>query len=378
MAKKPLSIWLQLVICVGLGAAAYGAWQEKESLRGWLGIAAESSPSERSRTRAGVPVIIAPVTRATDVLVFQTVGTGDANQSVLLRSEVAGRVVDSALVAGQHFNKGDILLRLDDSEQQLALRLAETRLKDAERSRDRLEKLRASGTVSESAYENTSTAAELASLELQRAREAVKDRVVHAPFDGVAGLPAVEQGDRVEAGDRLASFDDREIIMVEFDLPETILARLDQRSRVTATSYVAPDRVFDGDVVSVDSRLDPTTRAAKVRVSIDNRKDLLRPGASFTLSLELPGRSFPVVPELALQFTSGSLYVWRIDDGKSQKVEVKLVRRRAGEVLVDGDLAEGDVVVIEGTQRLTPGRAVNVIGGAERDPAPTEDTRVES
>lgn len=378
LAKKPLSIWFQLVICLGLGAVVYGAWQEKESLRGWLGIAAESSTNERSRSRAGAPVIVAPVGEARDVLIFQSVGTGDAKQSVMLRAEVAGRVVESELLAGQHFKKGDVLLRLDDSEQQLALRLAETRLKDAERNRDRLEQLRTSGTVSESAYQDTSTAAELAGLELKRAEEAVMDRIVHAPFDGVSGLPSVEEGDRVEAGDQLASFDDRDIIMVEFDLPETVLARLNQQSRVTATSHVAPGRIFDGDIVSVDSRLDPTTRAAKVRVSIDNTDDLLRPGASFSIALELPGEDFPVVPELALQFSNEALYVWRIVNGEAERVEVNLVRRRAAEVLVDGPLSEGDEVVIEGTQRLSPGRAVNVIGGSKPEEAPSQETQVES
>jgi RND family efflux transporter MFP subunit len=378
LANKPLSIWYQLIICLGIGAAVYAGWQEQDSVRGWLGIAAESSNGDSGRSGTGAPVIVAPVEQATDVLVFESVGTGHAKQSVVLRSEVAGRVVSSSLVAGKYFKKDDVLLRLDDSEQQLALRLAETRLKDAERNRNRLEQLRASGTVSVSAYENTITAAELASLELQRAEEAVMDRVVQAPFDGVTGLPAVELGDRVEAGDQLATFDDRQTILVEFDLPETILARLNQQSRLTATSHVAPDRVFEGRIVSVDSRLDPMSRTAKIRVSIDNSEDLLRPGASFSIALELPGKTFPVVPELALQFSSGSLYVWRIQDGKAQQVEVSLVRRRSGDVLVSGRLDPGDEVVIEGTQRLAPDRPVNVIGGREPEKTPPEGTRVES
>lgn len=377
LAKKPLSIWYQLAICLCIGAVVYVAWQQQESVRGWFGVAAEDT-SSGSRGGRGAPVIVAPVRQEADFLLFETVGTGVAEQSVLLRAEAAGRVIDSVLVAGRHFKKDDVLLRLDDSEQQLALRLAETRLEDAERNRNRLERLRESDTVSASAHEDTITAVELASLELQRAEEAVLDRVVLAPFDGVSGLPTVELGDWVEAGDQLATFDDRQTILVEFDLPETILARLDQKSRLTARSQVAPDRVYEGKIVSLDSRLDPTTRAAKVRVSIENTDDLLRPGASFSLVLELQGGTFPVVPELALQFASASLYVWRIEDGKAEQVDVTLVRRRSGDVLVDGQLSEGDVVVIEGTQRLTPGRGVNVIGDSERDAAPPEGSQVES
>ncbi|MEM6462437.1 MAG: efflux RND transporter periplasmic adaptor subunit [Pseudomonadota bacterium] len=377
MAKKPLSIWYQLFICLCIGAVVFVAWQQQESVRSWFGVAAQDNGSGNGRG-VGAPVIVAPVRQEADFLVFETVGTGVAQQSVLLRAEADGRVIDSSLVADGQFNKGDVLLRLDDSEQQLALRLAETRLVDAERNRNRLEQLRQSDAVSASAHEDTITAVELASLELQRAEEAILDRVVIAPFDGVSGLPTVERGDWVEAGDQLATFDDRRSILVEFDLPETILARLDQKSRLRAASFVAPDRVYEGTIVSIDSRIDPATRAAKVRVSIENTDDLLRPGASFTLALELQGRTLPVVPELALQFTSASLYVWRINDGMAERVDVKLVRRRSGEVLVDGQLSEGDRVVIEGTQRLTPGRAVNVIGNSALEAAPAEGSQVES
>jgi RND family efflux transporter MFP subunit len=376
--KKQLSIWFQFVVCVAVGATAYGAWQEQDTLRGWLGFAATGKSNERNRSRAGVPVIVSEVGRATDNLTFETVGTGLAEQSVVLRAEVAGTVSETFLVPGQRFSKGDVLLRLDDPEQQLALRLAETRLKDAERNRDRLERLRKSGAVAASVYEDTITAAELAGLELERAREALMDRVVRAPFDGVAGLPSVEPGDRVEAGAELATFDDRRTLFVEFDLPETILARLDTKSKVEATTPIAPGRVLKGRVALIDSRVDPTTRAARIRVAIPNEDDFLRPGASFTITLELPGEDYPVVPELALQFSSGALYVWRVVDGKARQVEVKLIRRRAGEVLVDGTLARGDQVVVEGTQRLAPDRPVEIIGDAASTGVSSGGPKIES
>jgi Membrane-fusion protein len=115
-------------------------------------------------------------------------------------------------------------------------------------------------------------------------------------------------------------------------------------------------------VVALDSRLDVNSRTARVRVALPNPDDALRPGASFAVRLELPGDVHPVVPELAVQFSRGDVYVWRVVDGAAEKVEARLVGRRDGDVLLDGPLQPGDRVVVEGAQRLSPGRAVSEQG----------------
>jgi hypothetical protein len=79
---------------------------------------------------------------------------------------------------------------------------------------------------------------------------------------------------------------------------------------------------------------------------------------SFSVSLTLEGRKYPVVAELAVLWERGGAYVWRATKRKAEKVKVSVIKRVAGQVLVDGDLAEGQFVVVEGTQRLRPGRSV--------------------
>jgi RND family efflux transporter MFP subunit len=201
----------------------------------------------------------------------------------------------------------------------------------------------------------------VAEIELERAREDLDNRVLRAPFDGITGLAEVEIGDRIASGDEIGSLDDRSRILVEFDLPEAILGRVSIGLAVTATTPSVEGRSFDGQISAIDSRVEADSRTARVRASIDNTADLLRPGASFALELDLPGASFPAVPELALQFSEGALHVWRVAEGKAERVAVRLVRRRAGMVIVDAPLEEGDPIVVEGTQRLRNGAAVNVL-----------------
>ena len=353
----------QLVLTVLLLGAALGLWVERDAVLGLFGVGDNGAGAEDRPQAApeGVPVIVAPVRWAPDDVTVEVVGTGRAQRTVTLRTEAEGKIVAMNLTAGRHYAKGEVLLRLDDADQRLALALAESRHAEAKRVLDRFEQLHSKGTAATARLDEVSTLAKIAAIELEQAREFLADRTLRAPFDGVAGLPEVEAGDRVDNDDAIATFDDRSTLLVEFDLPEALQARVADGAAVTATTPAHGDRRFDGWVSAIDSRIEAATRTTRVRIAIPNEGDLLRPGASFTIRMALPGTAYPLVPELALQFSRGSLHVWRIAEGRAEKVPVKLIRRRAGEVLVEGPLEEGEPVVTEGTQRLSPGKPVHLV-----------------
>ena len=80
------------------------------------------------------------------------------------------------------------------------------------------------------------------------------------------------------------------------------------------------------------------------------------------MQLALPGTPQPAVPELALQGDRDGAFVWQVRDGKAARVPVRPLRRQDGIVLLEGQLRDGDLVVVEGVQRLRDGRAVEVVG----------------
>jgi len=351
----------QIALSLLLIGAAAGLWLGREALLSHFGSEALSAPGRTARGGEGVPVIVKAVQEARDDLLVEVVGTGRAQRSITLRPEAAGKVVEMALASGRWFAKGDILLQLDDKDQRLALELAQSRLAEAERIRARYARLQSTGVAADARLDEVATAARIAAIELDQAREELADRSLVAPFDGVSGLPSAEVGDFIDSDDTITTFDDRRILLVEFELPEALQARVANGMAVTASTPAYGDRSFTGSVSAIDSRVDAQTRATRIRVAIPNEDDLLRPGASFSIRLALRGDPYPLVPELAVQFSGGTLHVWRVSEGKAEKVTVELVRRRAGEVLVKGPLREGDLVIVEGTQRLSPGKALRVI-----------------
>lgn len=359
MNKTPL--WKQLVISALLGALAFSLWHYRSQITAlWhtpAPMVQNSAPSD-----SGVPVLVAPVALADDSLSFTAVGTGHALRSITLRAPASGEITEMNITAGQPFKAGDVLIRLDDIDQRLAADLAEARQERAASEQRRYSGLNATGTTTAVKYEDAMTAARIAMIELERARSDLADRVLLAPFDGIAGLATVESGDRIALGDAIASFDDRSRILVEFDLPEALLPRIRPGMAVQAYSRSADVELLEGEISAIDSRVTPVSRTARVRAVFRNSTDKLRPGASFVITLELPGGRYPVLPELALQFERGKTQVWRITaEGRAEPVEVRLIRRRAGTVIIDGPLAEGELVVVEGLQRMRPGRAVDIL-----------------
>lgn len=360
---KKTALWKQLALSAVLVAVAGAGWHFRSDVAGiWTSstVGPSNSPAKASERR-GTPVIVAEVKNVRDDLTFSAIGTGLALRSVTLRAPSGGEITALEIASGRRFSTGDTLMKLEDTDERLAVALAEARLERATSERNRYRALQDTGAAAAARIEQAQTDFEVARIELEKARADLEDRVLRAPFDGVTGLAAVEAGDRISPDDPISGFDDRSLILVEFDVPEALLGRIAPGQKVSAQTPAAEGLVFDGEVTAIDSRVDAGTRTARVRAAIDNRSDRLRPGASFALRIELPGQTYPAVPELALQFSRGALHVWRVAAGKTEQVPVRLVRRRAGLVFVDGPLADGDSVVVEGTQRLRPGVSVDVL-----------------
>jgi RND family efflux transporter MFP subunit len=308
------------------------------------------------------PVIPAPVREVADDVRLELVGSGLARRAATLQTAAAGEVRSVQFRAGERVRAGQLLLALDDRAQTLAVAQAETRLDAARRLRDRLAPLDGSGALPQTEIDDAVLAFREAELALAQAREALKDRRLLAPFDGVVGLSQLQPGDRAEAGSTVTTIDDRRALRVRFAVPEQWLARLQKGQTVAVATPAHGGQRFEGRLVQIDSRVDPVARTVPLEAEVPNADDRLRPGMSFTVHLALAGTPRPAVPELAVQWDREGAHVWAVRDGKALRVGVRPLRRQAGVVLVDGPLRAGEAVVVEGVQRLRPGRAVEVVG----------------
>lgn len=309
-----------------------------------------------------IPVIVAPVTEASDGVALELLGTGSARKSVTVYAPVAGEVAQVLFKPGKPVRAGDALVRLVDRHERLAVELAQAKVNAARVMENRYEATRGTGAVPDTVSDEARASLRSAEIELAQAREALSDRVVRAPFAGTPGLAAVEVGERIASDTVLTTLDDRGALHIDVQIPEAYLTRVSVGQPVRALNPAHPGQRFEGQVIEIDNRVDPVTRQIKVRAALPNKDDRLRSGMSFQLQLELPGQQRLSVPELALQWGREGSFVWVVRQGKALQVPARAVQRQNSRVLVEGDLSTADVVVVEGVQRMREGRAVKVVG----------------
>jgi len=359
--KRPLAVWKQLLIIAFLCGAGYSAWDQRAWISELTGVSMElEKQDERKRRRSGkaLPVIVETVSRAKAIDRIQAIGDGRARRSITLYPEVSGIVTQMDFEAGDAFSEDNVILRLDNEKTKIAVAIAEAKRDEARRKLDRYEELIKRNAIPAATVDTTRTELRTAELELEQAREALTERTIRAPFDGVVGIPQVEKGDRLTQTTAITTFDDRSVILVTFDVPEIYLDRLDIGQQITATTAGCRGQKFSGRITQINSRVDTQSRSVRVRAALENPGDILRGGMSFNVILTLEGGTYPSVAELALLYDTNGAYVWRVKDGEAEKLPVSVVKRSEGRVLVDGQLAPGELVVVEGTQRLRPGRKV--------------------
>lgn len=305
-----------------------------------------------------VRVIVQPLHFEAERTRVEAVGTSRAKRSADIYPATSGEVVDINFEPGQFVRSGEVLVELDRREQELAVRLATLQLKDAERLYDRYRRSANSGAVVQTVLDEAGTAAEAAQLELERAQIALADRTIRAPFDGFVGATEVDRGDRINTSTMITTLDDRSSLLVSFEVPEAFIGELviGEEARLETWNSGAPE-VY-GEIVDIGSRIDPTTRTFVARARVQNENDALRPGMSFRVAANIEGQRYPVVAETGVQWGSDGAYVWSIVGSTATRVPVSVVQRREGRVLINGALSEGDIVVVEGIQRMQEGIAV--------------------
>ncbi|MGB0670854.1 MAG: efflux RND transporter periplasmic adaptor subunit [Rhodospirillales bacterium] len=324
---------------------------------------ATAADDKAAKAPKPAPVVLHDLTFARDREVIKAVGTGRALRSVTVYPSVSGEVTEVAFTAGDAVEAGALLIRLDDKDESLALKAAELEADELRRKVERYRKLVPSGTVSATSLDETRTLLRIAELARDRAEVALEDREVRAAFTGVVGLTDIDPGDRVTPETMITTLDDRSALLVDFRVPERVSARIRVGQPLPVRAWALADKAIEGAIEAIDSRIDPATRMLQVRARIPNADQTLRPGTSFDIELVIEGERFPVLPEVAVLWSRDGAYVWRVVDGKAEKIFVRIVRREKGRALVDGPLAEGDRIVVEGLQAMRPGRAVKPVDG---------------
>nr|WP_246484289.1 efflux RND transporter periplasmic adaptor subunit [Marivibrio halodurans] len=361
-----------LVLIGALAIAGYFGWE-----RYGQDDRTEQATDIRAVPRIAVVTALAE-TREIEIL-LEAVGSTRARRSVAITPAAAGRVTEFHLVPGAPVKSGDMLLKLDDGIERADVAEAAARVRDAEGKLARAQALRRSNTVAEATVEQLTAELAIAKAQLERAERRLRDRTVFAPFDGIVGFTDIEIGARVEVGDHVTVLDDLSAIEVEFSLPERWFGRIQPGKTVRARAAAFTEREFTGRVETLDSRIDPISRAFKVRAVIGNEDSALPVGMFMHLSVMVERRDALTIPEEAVVFDGSRAHAFvavEAEDGgpRAAQRHLDLGQRAFGFVEVLDGVSKGERVIVRGVQKARDGAALTLEpkGTANTPPAPSD------
>ncbi|MGD8173358.1 efflux RND transporter periplasmic adaptor subunit [Vibrio sp. TRT 21S02] len=291
------------------------------------------------------------------------VGKLEAEQSVMIAPEVAGKVEKIAVKANQDVQKGQLLIQLDDDKAKAAVAEAKAYLSDEQRKLKEFQRLVKRNAITQTEIDAQKASVAIAQARLDAANANLNDLHIRAPFSGTVGFIDFSRGTLVSVGSDLLTLDDLSVMQLDLQVPERYLSMLSKGMAVVATSSAWGEQIFMGKIVGVDSRINRETLNLRVRIHFPNDEGLLKPGMLVSSTLAFPPIEAPIIPVQALEYSGTKRYVYVVNaEGVAKRSEVLLGARIDNQVVINQGLEIGDKIVVQGIVNMRDGAKVTELG----------------
>jgi multidrug efflux system membrane fusion protein len=399
--------WLWVLIMAGI---VVGVWY-------FLGgrtpseAANPSAPAAAGRSRGGaggsgvgnfsVPVVVAAAQHGDLPVYFNGLGTVTAFNTVTVHSRVDGQLINVAFREGQYVHEGDLLAQIDPRPFQVQLEQAQGQLakdqaqrKDAQVNFERYKLLFNEGVIPQQQLDTqgalvgqfdgaiTSDQSQIDNAKLQLTYSRIT-----APISGRIGLRLVDPGNIVHATDAngLLVITQLQPIAVLFSLPQDqlpqVTAKLRAGVQLNVEAYDRDDtaKIAAGKLLTIDNQIDPTTGTYKLKSVFNNSDNALFPNQFVNIHLLVDTmHNLTIVPAAAIQRGPQGTYVYTVGSDNTVKIRsVTVALTTANSVGLSGGINTGDIVVVDGQDKLQDGSKVTTTmagGSAAAGGAPSATT----
>ena len=268
------------IAVVGIAAASGAAYWYQNKPQGPMEITAAAPAASAPRGPGGngggggpggpigVEVAKVEVTRLQDDA--QSVGSMRSRQNVILRPEVAGRIMTLGFTDGARVRKGDVMVQLDDVLQRAEVRQADAQVSISRANLKRNQELVAQSFIAQRVVDESAANMQVVEAQLALACARLDRMRIIAPFDGTVGIRSINIGDYVKDGADLVNIEDLSSMYVDFKLPERFQGKLKREQQVQLQLDAMPGRVFKAKVEAIDPQIDANGRSISVRAVLPN------------------------------------------------------------------------------------------------------------
>ncbi len=380
-------VWiLALAVLVGLGIWYFRGPRSNTEAQGPAAPGGASKGQGRQGAGAGgfvVPVVVATAQRGDLPVYFDGLGTVTAFNTVTVHSRVDGQITKINFQEGQFVHQGESLLEIDARPYQVQLEQAEgqlakdqAQLRDVQVNYERFQLLYKEGVIPKQQLDTQG--AQVGQFEGsikadQGTIDSAKLQLVYshviAPISGRIGLRLVDIGNIVHASDTggLLVITQLQPIAVIFSLPQDQLPQVASKLRngeqliVDAFDRDDTTKIESGKLLTIDNQIDTTTGTYKLKAVFNNDRNLLFPNQFVNVHLLADvKKDLVIVPASAIQRGPQGTYVYVVQTGKTAKIQtVTIALTTANSVGLSAGLNAGEVVVVDGQDKLQDGSQVN-------------------
>ncbi|GAB3773910.1 efflux RND transporter periplasmic adaptor subunit [Spirosoma horti] len=275
-----------------------------------------------------------------------------ASEQVDIYPEISARIIQLNIQEGQPVKKGDLLVKLFDTDLKAQLQKLQAQADNARRTEERNKQLLERGGISQQEYDivTTNLRSSLADIELVKAN--LQRTEIRAPFSGVIGLRNVSSGAVVSQSTLIARLQQISSLKLDFSIPEKYGPTVHTGSKI---SFVVDgsNQQSQGIVYAIEPGVDEQTRNLRIRARVNNAtagngQPLFRPGTFARVTLTIQNEQSLVVPTQAVIPQTRTNQVIVVKNGKAMFKDVKTGLRTAGTIQILSGLQKGDTVATTG------------------------------
>jgi membrane fusion protein (multidrug efflux system) len=312
---------------------------------------------------------------------LQSVGSVASARGVNISNDAPGMVSKIAFESGKKVRAGEVLVELDTRVERAQLVSARARRALASTNADRTRNLARSGAVAPAQKDTDDTQLASAAAEENALMAQIERKIVRAPFTGTLGIRLVNIGQYLAPGTPITVLESDESTYVDFSLPQQSIGvvAVGMPVRLTAEGDAERAGPTEGKIYAVEPTVDPATRNVKLRATVQDEKNHLRPGMFVNVSVVLPSEARVVaIPATAVVHAAYGDSVFVVDGGGNaagnktpQTVRQQFVRLgqyRGDFAAIEDGIKVGDQVVTAGAFKLRNKARVVVDNSVELRP----------
>ena len=312
-------------------------------------------------TRTALPVNLQVIKPEKFTETLPVTGSIEANESVILKSEVSGKITGIFFSEGQRVKAGTLLIKVYDDDLQAQLAKAQASLKLTEGVELRQRQMLDKEASSQQEYDVSFANLQAAQADVALLLSTISKTEIKAPFDGTVGFRKVSPGEYITPGTDIASLVNDDPAKIQFVVPEKYSQMLGRNTVIRYRLQGQPDE-RTATVYAQAPTIDQATRTLQLKALAPNPNGKLIPGAfaKIEVLMETQNNMVLIPSEAILSETAGQkVYLYR--GGNVHPIFVETGTRTNNRVEIIKGIVPGDSVIITGLMQITPRTAVTPV-----------------